>query len=134
MIKTQENTNNENNNLKNILKGSAIAIILTLLMIAIFSILLTYTKIQENIIPTVTIVISAISILIGGSLTTAKIKKNGMITGGLVGLIYILAIYLISSITTKNFSLNNYSIIMIIASILAGGLGGIMGVNFKNKF
>ena len=44
---------------------------------------------------------------------------------------YILALYLISSIISKDFSLNIYSIIMMATSILIGGIGGIIGVNKK---
>lgn len=121
----------ENNKIRKIMKGSIVSIIITLIMLLIFSIILTYTKLSENTIPTVTIIITAISIIIGGSLATYNIKKNGILNGGLVGLIYILFIYLLSSIITKNFSMNSYSIIMIISSVLAGGLGGIIGVNTK---
>ena len=42
-------------------------------------------------------------------------------------------LYIISSIVQTGFSLNMYSIVMIIASIIAGMIGGIMGVNIKIK-
>ncbi len=53
---------------------------------------------------------------------SSKIKKNGIINGGVIGFIYILLIYLISSITGVGFSININSIIMIIcASISRNG-------------
>lgn len=110
-------------NLIRILKGSITAIIFTLILLFIFAILLTFTPLQENIINPVIIVISAISILVGSSISTIKIKKNGLLNGSLVGFIYILTIYLISSITCVGFAFNIYSIIMIIASIIAGMIG-----------
>ena len=64
-------------------------------------------------------------------MTTNKIKKNGILNGGIIGLIYILFIYFASSITGNGFGLNVYSIIMIILGILAGMIGGIVGVNLK---
>ena len=76
-------------------------------------------------------IITAISILIGSSLGNIKIKKNGLINGGLIGGIYIITIYLISSILNWKFSLNIQSIIMIITAIVFGILGGIIGVNRK---
>ena len=60
-----------------------------------------------------------------------SIKKNGLINGALIGSIYIVSIYLLSSIIEKNFSLNIHSIIMIIICIITGILGGIIGVNKK---
>lgn len=62
---------------------------------------------------------------------SSKIKKNGIINGGVIGFIYILLIYLISSITGVGFSININSIIMIICAVLAGMVGGIIGVNIK---
>lgn len=112
-----------------IFKGSITAIIVTLVLLLIFAILLTYTSLQENVINPVIIVISGISILVGSSISTLRIKKNGMLNGSLVGLIYIATIYIISSITGTGFSLNIYSIIMITSSIIAGMIGGIIGVN-----
>lgn len=132
MVKIKEmSTENSGNNLIRILKGSAFAIILTIILLLIYSALLTYTGLNENTIPIFVISITAISILAGSLISSVNIKKNGLTNGALVGLIYILTIYLLSSIISKNFSLNSYSVIMIIASILAGAIGGIIGVNKK---
>lgn len=119
------------NNFIQIIKGSAISIILTLILLLIFSIILTYTNIQENIISPVIIVISTISLLVGSSISTLKIKKNGLINGMLVGIIYILSIYILSSITGSGFTVSVTTLIMIICSIIGGILGGIIGVNLN---
>lgn len=118
-------------NVIRILKGSITAIILTLILLFILALVLTYTSVQENVINPVLIVISGIGVLIGSSISTLRIKKNGMINGCFVGLIYILSIYLISSIIRTGFALNLYSIIMIIICIITGAIGGIIGVNLK---
>lgn len=55
-----------------------------------------------------------------------SIKKNGIVNGGIIGVIYILLIYLLSSITGSSFTLNIYGIIMMIAGIAAGALGGVV--------
>ncbi len=112
-------------------KGIIIAFITTFILLFLFSILLTYTNLPEAAIAPTIIVASAISILIGSSLATLKIKKNGLINGGIIGGIYICTIYLISSILNTGFALNISSIIMILICIFAGILGGIVGVNIK---
>jgi len=93
--------------------------------------LLTYTNITENTINPVIIVITGISILIGSGISTLKIRKNGLLNGGLVGIIYILTIYLLSGITGSGFGVNVYTIIMMFVSIIAGMIGGIVGVNLR---
>lgn len=128
MVNVKENNSN---GIVIILKGSLISIIATIVLLMIFAVVLTYSNINENSMPTVIIVVTALCILIGSQITTSKIKRNGIVNGALVGAIYILALYLISSIISKDFSLNIYSIIMMATSILIGGIGGIIGVNKK---
>lgn len=119
------------NSIIKILKGSAISMITTLILLIIFSVLLTFTNINERTMPTVIIMITALSILLGSQITTLKIKKNGIINGMAIGGTYMITLYFISSIVSKNFSLNKYSIIMMATGLLIGGLGGIIGVNRK---
>lgn len=121
----------ESSNFINIVKGVLIAFVTTLVLLFIFSIILTYTNVSEQTITPVVIVITGISILIGSTIGNHKIQKNGLINGGCVGLIYIITIYLISSILSGNFGLNISSVIMIVVSIIFGILGGIIAVNQK---
>ena len=116
---------------KNIAKGIGISLITTFILLMIFSVLLTYTNINEDTITPVIIVVTAISILIGSSIGNMKMQKNGIVNGALVGGIYILILYFISSLLNWNFSLNLQSIIMIGVGIIFGILGGIIGVNKK---
>ncbi len=131
MINMSENISESGNNIKRIIKGSAFSIVITLIGLLVYSIILSYTSISETTMPATIIIVTAVSILIGSTISTANIKKNGIVNGVLVGLIYIAIIYLISSIVTGNFLLNTNSIIMVIASVLTGALGGIIGVNKK---
>ena len=132
MVKMKEmNSEGTKSNLIRILKGSAFSIVITLVLLFIYSALLTYTSLNENTMPVFVIAITAISILAGSLISSINIKKNGLTNGAMVGLIYILVIYLLSSIIGQNFSLNMYSIIMFVASVIAGAIGGIIGVNKK---
>lgn len=121
----------ENKTIKNISKGVVISLITTCIMLFVFAILLTYTNINEDVIDTVIIIITAISILIGSSIGNLKIRKNGLLNGAIIGGSYISIIYLISSILNWRFSLSFQSIIMITIGVVFGILGGIIGVNKK---
>lgn len=118
-------------NLIRIIKGTGFAVVITLVLLLIYSCLLTFTNIKESTMPWVVICVTALSILVGSFISSINIKKNGLTNGALVGLFYILIIYLLSSIISGNFGLTNASVIMMIASILAGAVGGIIGVNKK---
>ena len=115
----------------NIIKGVIISKIFTLIFLFIFSIILTYTTISESFITPTIIVITAISIFIGSSIGNIKMKKNGLFNGALIGGIYLLSIYLLSGIINQNFSLSTQSIIIIVAGMICGMFGGIIGVNKK---
>lgn len=123
--------NDDNNNIIVITKGVIISFIITLTSIFVLSIILTYSNLSENLISPIIIGITAVSILIGTSISTMKLSRNGILKGGIIGFIYIILIYIISSITSVGFKVNIQSVIMIIASIIAGMIGGIVGVNMK---
>ena len=110
-------------------KGILISLLVTLLVIFIFSILLVYTNISERVIPIVIIIMTFISILIGSIISMRKVSNNGMINGAIIGGTYVMLLYLISSTLNTGFSINVYTIIMIIAGIISGLIGGIIGVN-----
>ena len=114
-----------------IIKGTVISIILSLILLTIYAALLSYTSISENTMVPVVITITGISILIGSSISSMHIKKQGMLNGALVGIIYMLTIYILSSIFLSSFELTTNSIIMIAVGIGTGMIGGVIGVNMK---
>lgn len=128
-----ERKTKEDSNFVRIIKGSILSIILTIICLLIFSLILAYTNIPEKTMIPVITAVTAISILAGSIISVSKIEKKGIINGALVGLIYILTIYIISSIAKGNFGITINSIILIAPAIIAGMLGGIIGVNIKNR-
>ena len=89
MVKLSEGKIDSENNIKRILFGSILSISFTIIGLLIFASLLTYTSISESTISTVTTILSAVSILTGSCICMYKVKKNGIINGLLIGLIYI---------------------------------------------
>ncbi len=128
-ISSTKSTSKYNNTII-IFKGIIFAFVLTLILLFILALILTYTNIQDTIVPVATIIVTAISILIGSSISTIKLKKNGILNGGIIGIVYIFTIYLISSVIEVGFSLNIKSVIM----ILIGIISGVIGRNCRCKF
>ena len=118
-------------NMKEILIGMCISICITIILLGIFSIILANTNIGEETMAPVIVVISGISLLVGSSIATTKIKKNGIVNGVIIGGIYMIGLYLISITLMMNYTVNTYTIIMITIGMLCGGIGGIVGVNLK---
>lgn len=120
---------NMSRNFKHIIKGVVISIIFTLIFLFVFSVILTYTNMSESFTNPVIIVVTAISIFIGSSIGNSKMKKNGLLNGALIGGIYLISMYIISGIIGKTFSISTQSVILIIAGMICGMFGGIIGVN-----
>ena len=110
-------------------KGLIISFIVSLISIFIFAILLAYTNISDKIIPIVIVFFTFVSILIGSIISMRNVSKNGLVNGAIIGGIYVLLLYLISSILNTGFTFNVYTVIMIIAGIISGIVGGIIGIN-----
>lgn len=119
----------ENSNLVQIIKGVLISLISTIILLFIFSTILTYTSLSETCINPVIIVLTGISIFIGSSISNIKMKKNGLLNGALIGGIYLLTIYILSSSINMNFSFSIETVILILAGMFCGIVGGILGVN-----
>lgn len=120
---------NNSNNIITIIKGSAIALTITVIGLLVLSAVLAYTSLNENLSTPIIIGIIALSIMIGSIISSRKVKQKGLINGGILGIIYIISIYLLSSIILGDFSFNLYSFIAIVVSIIFGIIGGIIGVN-----
>lgn len=116
-----------------IIKGCLFAIILSIILLTIYALLLANTTISENTIMPVVLTITGISILIGGTISSRKMKKNGLIYGGIIGLVYVLTLYLASSISMVGFSLSVNSFMMLAVGVITGIIGGIIGVNMQAR-
>ena len=130
-IRKNNDTSKEEKNIIRLIKGSISSIIISVIFLFVYAIVLTYTTVPESTMPLVITVIIGVSILIGSSMSSMKIKKNGFINGGVVGLIYMLFLYISSNMALSGFSINLNTLILIISGIVVGMIGGIIGVNIK---
>jgi putative membrane protein (TIGR04086 family) len=133
-MEIEKNINEQSETKKNvirIIKGSIFSIIISLILLLIFAILLCYTNLSENSIKPTILVITGVGILIGSMISAKKIRKNGLINGGMVGAVYIIILYMVSSLTITNFSITINSLTMLIVAIITGMIGGIIGINLK---
>lgn len=77
------------------------------------------------------IFISSFSVLVGAFLASKKIKEKGIVFGSILGLTYMLVLYLTSGILNGNFGVTLNVLYMFIGGIIGGAIGGILGVNLK---
>lgn len=124
---------NKPNTFFSIIKSVLIAYTFTIFVFIIYGAMLTYTEITEKHTQLIVMITTVISVLICGFLTAKNASKNGLIVGMLSGSFYALIMILISICVSPSISLNKKTIMIIVLSLSGGGLGGIFGINLKQK-
>ncbi len=123
----------EGSNLFSITKGIIVSYIITIPAFIVFALVLSYTDFPEKYLPAVVLITTIMSIFVAGSTTTKHIKSRGWLNGGAVGLVYILVLYVLSSIVYKDFTINRQIISMALIGLLTGSIGGIVGINMRSS-
>ena len=112
-----------------VLKGSLIAIIITLFFFTLFAVIIKVADLQESIIPPVVQVVRTLCIAFGGLLAARASKKMGWLKGGITGILYILIAFIISSLFGESNFMGSLILSDLLLGAVAGAVGGIIGVN-----
>lgn len=104
---------------------------ITIPAMLILAAILSFTDFPEKLITYAVLLATLSGLFTAGFKAGLHNEKSGIIKGGLVGLLYMLILYLISSIIYKNFMLNQRSVIMIVTGILSGIIGSFLGAGRK---
>lgn len=92
------------------------------------SLFLLLTSAQESSLPTLTTIIHAVSLFIGGWVSGKRAGSRGWYHGGMVGMFYFILIFLVGFLAF-DAGLNLQSLKLLSILFAAGALGGILGVN-----
>ncbi len=113
-----------------IIYGTVSIFILAVIFSLIFSLLLRFTSLTESSISYLILILSFISIFIGGLISGGKGKKQGWLLGGGTGLLYILIILAFQYLGfDQTFSSKEW--IQSLCYILVCMMGGVLGVNLS---
>ena len=114
----------------NIFKGLGYAYIFTLLVILIYNALLTFTKLSSDNTGLVLSIITTFGSAFGGFYACKQIKEKGLIYGLIEELLYIVFLIVLIFLAKETFSFEMSMLYSTVLTTLAGGIGGIIGVNF----
>ena len=95
-------------------KCLVIEFIITLVGMFVLALLLSKTNISDDIMGNAIIGISAFSIAVGGFLSSRKLEMKGIVCGALQGVLYMILLYVISSLACGEFALRIEGIMMIL--------------------
>lgn len=106
---------------------------ITVPVLLILAAVLAFTDFPEKYTTFAVLIATLTGLLASGYKAGILNQKNGVLKGTLCGLLYMIILYLVSSIIYKDFILNSRAVIMILTGILAGAVGSIIGINRKAK-
>ncbi|MGO4498070.1 TIGR04086 family membrane protein [Paenibacillus sp. 2RAB27] len=92
------------------------------------SLFLLLTSTQESSLHTLTTIIHAVSLFIGGWVSGKRAGNRGWYHGGMVGIFYFILIFLVGFLAF-DAGLNLQSLQLLGILFASGALGGILGVN-----
>lgn len=128
-----KNIISEHANMVTIAKGLLVSYIITIPIFVVFAYFVSMTDFPEKYLSTAVIITTILSIVIAGWSAAKGMKSRGWLNGAVIGFVYILVLFLLSSVTYNNFTINSHVIIMFVLGVVTGGIGGILGINLRKE-
>ncbi len=116
-----------------LLKGLIASYIITIPAFLLFALILSNVDFPQRLVTPVVVIITVISVLTAGAVSTRGVRSRGWLNGSIVGLVYMVILYLFSSIVYKNFALDRNVLTMAVIGVLSGAIGGIVSINTKKS-
>lgn len=119
--------------INNVLKGVLSAVAVTVIFVAIFSLVMTFVQIKPSVFSGIYVGITSIG-LIAGSIFAAKLHgQKGWLVGLAVGILFYIALYGIGLVFGADGKLNVLDYIKFSLSIFVGILSGMLGINLGKE-
>ena len=114
---------------KRILKGVLISMLISVVLLLLGALLLTFTSMPESFIPAIVEAITLISIFAAGIKCAKGAQKAGWLFGMSAAVGYYIALVVISMLTLGGISFGASNLGSISAGLIVGAIGGIVGIN-----
>ncbi|MCH3962886.1 MAG: TIGR04086 family membrane protein [Clostridium sp.] len=110
-------------------EGVLRSFIITVLMLLIFAVIMTFVEVDEYMSSIFYIVTTILSIMYGAIYASQKIRKKGWFIGIVVALLYVLILYVVSVISGNSAVIGYDGIKRFVLALLVGSISGMIGVN-----
>ena len=122
---------NTKNNILLYLRGALTSVSVSLIAILIFALLIRVLGISDNLIMPINQVIKITSIFVGVWVALQHNKKQGIVRGLIIGVLYTLIAYLVFSILSQSWTFNLTTFYDLLFGALIGAICGVIIVNIK---
>jgi len=111
--------------------GVLVAYAITCIVLIATALLLTYTKLSEASVPLIVTLACVISVFVAGFDAGRVSVEKGWLWGLAAGGLYAVLLICVLTWVAGGFSLDARKATLIILSVAGGGVGGVVGINFK---
>lgn len=125
------NTSEKKSQLNALISGVLISYAVTCIAFILVALALTYTSLQESSVPLIVTIACVVSVFIAGFDASKGAEKDGWLWGIIAGAIYVFILFCILTWISKEFAIDARKITLFVLSLAGGGLGGVIGINFK---
>ncbi|MCL2771678.1 MAG: TIGR04086 family membrane protein [Firmicutes bacterium] len=116
-----------------ILKGAGFGVVFSIVAVLVFAALLKLFNFDDNVIMPVNQVIKVLSVFFGCFFVLRRQKKQGLVKGLLLGLVYVVLSFLVFSAMDGSFNLSITLVNDLFFMGIAGGVSGIILVNLGRR-
>jgi putative membrane protein (TIGR04086 family) len=113
------------------LKALGYSYLITIVLVLIYNLVLTYTSASVSTMPLMTSIIVTLGIACAGFYIGYKNGSDGFLYGILAGALYVLFMIIMYFLANENFKFEMNMLYKMLLNTLTGGIGGIIGVNMK---
>lgn len=114
----------------NISKGTVRAILLTIIVMLVYSIIMNFTDLSLKTSSVVYLVTTCLSIVYGAIYASKANNKKGWFTGLITALLYMVIIFIVAMITNgPAVILTLEAFLRLILALAVGALSGMLGIN-----
>jgi len=114
-----------------VVMGVVIAYAITAIVFIGTALGITYTSLQETAVPIIVMITCVVAVIVAGFDASRKADKNGWVWGMVAGGLYALILIFIIIWINGAFIIDSRKIILTLLSVVGGGIGGAIGINFK---
>ncbi len=115
------------------MKNLLISYLTTVILLFITAVAATYLTVPDSALDILVAVVTAACVMWGGFRAARHLGKQGLLSGALSGLIYMVLLYFIGSLIFGELSFETATALSLVIGIGCGAIGGIIGVNTKPK-
>ena len=122
----------KNLNFRKILVGVAISFLLSLVLLAGLTALVYFGDFDDSMVSVFVLCVSVISVFVGAFVLAKNIQAGGLVNGLALGLVYCIALFLLSLTIDGGVDLGVATFTRIAVILASAMLGGVLGINSQD--